>query len=678
MMGINIASSLANAGSVYKLNKASNVELLKLVNDLGPQMLEYAALGLVGIVPDVLLGIFPLYLVTDLETGKSGKNLRFRGINGHLLAFNKSIGDTLIIKFSLVGPLAPMYLQILEMYYYSGSEYTEKQNFNTIGSFPNLPGGALASAIPAITGPTSMTMRFGQVSDVATQGTFNQEMASGGSMELPNDTKFDMTQNAEVDLVGAESSQVTTHKNTIGQDVENDDWELITKRRTFNVITKNEIYPRMYIEHLLRTERHGMAQGEIEVDLLLRKYSEQPVKTRYLYKLAGKESVPGADNKKVVDKDKAGIDKLLKQGSGIEKKITKLSLLQALSKKLTASKVTEIADLQRQKFDLIDKVTAARSGSSNLVQEEPRTRYSAGEGFTKWQVVGVNPDDIIDVGAVSLWINGGWRTVGTAFNMIFSPSPFATDPLMGRILSAVGFGSANAGAAKRKVAGISSEPPILAHAVNEDDESIPTAPHQASSINHGSASSTSFTQVAAFNQDPSLASTTLNGKTGVTEYNTPLVKWKDFLDFMGEDNSVEDIIDVLAATPINKQNDMENTIYCGCRLFKITGAVPYNGELTFETPVKCSFRVDLQQSIAGEQLTIYMAGSSGTEFPVQPGLTYFMGTSAPPTLFMSLDDHMVHVNKPVKDEIYFYFKSIELSGEYYHVLGFFFYPLLGV
>jgi hypothetical protein len=678
----NIAGILSSAkGAItggYKLNKASSKEMVELRLGVALQSAEFMALATAGAEPDVLLGFFPIYLVTDLEAGKSSKTLRFRGIGGHLLAFNKGEGNTLIIKFSLVGPLAPLYLQLLDMTYYYGSEKNVGKEIKGAGggaptTIPGVGNTPVLSADTAMTSNATECIRFGNITDGGQQGTFNQAMTSGGDCTLPNDMKTTQVASSQVDMNQMEISDRKVTKNQWG-DVDEHDWEIVIRRRTFNVITKNEIFTRMYIETMLHAERKDMAQGEIEVDLLLRKYVEPPPKTRYIFEKAGTEDA--VSDKKAIDKNNADIEKMMKQGAKLDASMAKMNLRNDLSKKLTPTQVTATADLQKQKFELMDKITNARQ--ANAVAEQPRTKYTAGQGTTQWkQVTGILSEDIVDQGAVSMWFNLAWRGVGVATRFIFTPAPFAMDPMIGRLAAANDYIKANSRAGEDEKAGNSMALPIAAHVVTIDDDSVPIAPHQSPSINIGNASSTTYQQGVTFNADPTLVSVTLNGKTGVTEYNTPLVAWKDFLEFLGEDNTVDDIIDVLACTPAQKQDDMESAITYGCTLYKLSGAIPHDGKLAFSVPVKCSFRMEIQQNLGAEQFTPKMS-AAGSEFTIQPGLVYYLGTGATPTWAINEDDGLVHVNKAILDEIYFYCKSVILAGDNFVLTGFFFYPMFGV
>jgi len=666
-MVTNIAGILANAKGAmtggYSLNKASAKEMVEQRFGIASQTAEFMALAASGVEPDVLLGFFPIYLVTDLEAGKSSKSLRFRGIGGHLLAFNKGEGNTLIIKFSLVGPLAPLYLQLLDMTYYYGAEKAKTRPIDLAG----LVGGVAMPGTDVVTmSNNSQCLRFGQISDQGARGTFNNQMNTGGSQILPNDIETTKVADPSVDMNEMEISDRNIQEYDVGDAhssniaIDTNDWEIIASRRTFNVITKNEIYTRMYIETMLHAERKDMALGEIEVDLLLRKFVDPPPKTRYILQEAGIKEV--AVDKRAINDASNGLSKEEKkkfksEGSNV--------LKNSYMKK---------TPLERMSIDM--DIGSAQATLASM--EKPRTKYTAGAGTTKWkQITGIQSCDIVDQGAVSMMFNLGWRAVGIATRLIFMPAPFAMDPMIGRLAAASDYTKANSRAGEKEVAGSSTLLSIAAHVVEPDDDSVPIAPHQSPSINNGSASSTTYQQGVTFVTDPTLVSVTLNGKTGVTEYNTPIVAWKDFLDFLGEDNTVDDIIDVLACTPTLKQADMESTISNGCNLYKLSGAIPHDGSLAFSVPVGCSLRMEIQQNLGAEQFTPKM-NAAGSEFTVQPGLVYFLGTGAVPSWALDPDDGMVHVNKSVLDEIYFYCKNIVLAGDHFMLTGFFFYPMLGV
>jgi len=685
----NFAGSLKSAGGMFRLNPASRKEVMASMLPLVAQGTEWELLRAHELEPDVLLGMFPLYLVNDLESGKSSKTLRFRGINGHLLAFNKGEGNTLIIKFSLVGPLAPFYLQILDMAYYYGSEKIEKQGIKTVDPEFINSGFPVMGVDVAMTGDAAGSVMINQVADDGTRGLFNQEMRKNESYILPNDFKSESVQDRNVDLVEPiVQDRTTRYIKGKGGEVheEQNDYEMVAKRRTFTVMTKYEIFTRMYIETLLHSQRTSLGYDEMEVDLLLRKYTEPAPKTRYIVQVAGKEDEP--INKKAIDRNDAEIEKLKKQLSALAEKQERLKLLVSIGapaaagikgKKpsITRQQAIELSGIPEKKIALAAKIQTTIS--NNAEPRQARVKYTAGRGTTSWkQVVGTRPDDIVNQDAVSLVINAAWRGIGMTTGLVLNPTLFSCDPVIGRALQAQGFAIANAGGLAKKRAGAATGIDVGGN-VLVDQDNVPVAPHESMSVNKGSASSTTYQQGVTFNPDPALVQVTLNGKTGVTQYNMPLVDWMGFMEFLGEDSKdATEIGDILTATPSGKQADMESTIIFACNLFKLTGAIPFDGSLEFDTPVACSFSMDIQQNLGvGGQFTPKMETAAG-KFTVQPGLVYYLGTSATPTWALNEDDGLVHVNKPVLDEIYFYCKSITLAGNYFHLVGFFFYPMYGI
>lgn len=482
---------------------------------------------------------------------------------------------------------------------------------------------------------------------------------------LPNDLEVESVANSDVNLNDAEISEGSTTKFSDGSKPDEGDWELIAKRRTFTVITKTEILPRMYIETMLVSERKDLALGEIEVDLLLRRYVDPPVRTRYYWTEAATESVPAdKDLKKAVDADK--------------KKLT--NLLEKLKKKKTPKSAKGLANLAAKINTASGQLAIVEDFEKNTPELKDRTRYTAGEGVARLKrVTGVDPRSIIEHDKIAMWFNQAWRAVGMAKRLFTTQQSFSNDPIVGRIMEA-----SNDTFKKSRAVPITSgrtdvldvvSQSISANIVTGEDPSIPVAPHQSPSINNGDASSITYQQGITFNTRPELVAVTLNGFTGVTEYHVPLVDWRSFLHFIGEDETVDEIKDALV-TQENKQADLENTIIYGCNVFKVSGDIPHDGLLSFSSPIQFSFRMQLSGSVASEQ-NVPKMNVGVVEFTVQPGLVYYLGTSTPTSWYEDEDDGLMHVNKPVEEEMYFYCKNIQVSGIAFSIVGYFFYPLFG-
>jgi hypothetical protein len=636
-----IKDAFTGIGKTYNMNWISSMQAMRDAMAMLPAIAEFEALSANNLEPDVLLGYFPIYLVNTLESGKSNKDLRFRGIGTHLMGFQKGARNSLVIKFSLVGPLAPAYLQLLDTTYYYGSEYQARQDMLK----SELPGAGPAE-IPGsdvvLKSDGAYSVQTGLIADQGLSDTYARDFNTPNGAILPNDMKVEKVANSQVDLLDAEVSE---RKTTVFSNGTKDtgDWELIVKRRTFTVITRNEIFPRMYIETMLKSERKDLALGEIEVDLLLRRYTEPPVKTRYYWDEAATEVVPV--NKDAIKKRESWINRL-------KKKVPTPARKQKIAKTQQAMKI--------------------------------RTRYTAGAGRAKtMQVTGVDPKSVIEYDKIGLWFNLAWRAWGTMKRSFWSPLRYSSDPIVGRILEGTSAGFKQQRALPLNQGNTQGLDVVSGSLFSETKEGDVVAPHQCPSINNGNASSTTYQQGVTFNTDPTLVTVTLNGKTGVTEYHVPLVDWKSFLHYIGEevvnpetDEDYDEIKDVLMTTEA-KQADLENTIIYGCNAFKITGLVPHDGYLEFTSPIQCSFRVEMAMgSGTGQQITPKMKVGIA-EFTVQPGLVYYLGTSAPTSWYEDEDDGMMHVNKPVMEELYLYMKSVQLSGNDFTMVGFFFYPLYG-
>ena len=666
------AKSLIKGGSKKLWSFLKDFESENVV--LAQQMMSFEGLAMAGAEPDVLLGVFPLYLAQSVESGKSNKQLRFRAIGGHVMWMQKGDGNTLIIKFNLVGPFALLYLQIIYKLYYYGSEQLIAKDYKLAGTQASgvvdlgaqFPGGAdFGTRDGGTTLALGKAMRPGQggnivqgFGDVTTPG-------SGGAQFIGNDVKdtsmVPVQSNDTMPLYNAKTTKAKQLFDDQGNEIESEDFYMDTVRKTFNVVTRHEIYQNMYIETMLTREGKDLAQGEIEVDLLLRRYIEPPPMVKYTWTEASKTSMPG--DKRNITKAKNEYNEALKNAKKDKKYLTKQGKVNAaVQKKYNLS-------------GLKAKVTKAQ----NADEAQPRTTWRAGDGYgTKWQKAGYSKSMVKqqqDKDAVSARINGAWRAWGVARRIVMCTGwTMSNDPLIGRLI-----------VANKTVSGKWEEKQGSAVRAPLNELELDAtytgkeAPNTIPGINSGYASSLSFDHVRTFAIDPTDLASTYDGKTGVTRYHRPATSWRALFNYMGEDgDAASDIDDVLVVTPPSKKDDLERTLKLGCEVIKVSGCIPMQGRLSFSTPFVFSIEVVTSQNNASEALQTKMITVGGdVEITINQGLTVFIGSPEAPSWTLSPVDGLIHVNKKPLDEAYFYYKSLEFNGRGFMFTAFVIYPSAG-
>lgn len=148
-----------------------------------------------------------------------------------------------------------------------------------------------------------------------------------------------------------------------------------------------------------------------------------------------------------------------------------------------------------------------------------------------------------------------------------------------------------------------------------------------------------------------------------------------------EHNEIEEVF--VGRDMFKRVKHLENILYHGIEVTKLTGEIPSNGKLMFNTPTSMEFSTQLNSSGQCEPFKIYLK-IFNRKVRVNAGITYYFGVGN------DLEWDFVIVGKTVPfkkwslnirnkmEEMYLYIKSFDLVNDNITIVAFVLMPLMEV
>jgi len=656
-------AGLAGGGSTFTqvkrfLNTSGQDNIKKMWFNLGTQMAEFMGMEVAGnlagssIVPDVLIGWLPLYGVQDVDSAVSNKQLRFRSFGGHLLSFQAGEHESLIITLRLCGRYALIWLSILEYYYIEGEPRP---------SIRGIPQSEILNAGPLARPFTQPGGFFGQIF----RSPYNT--VTGGEIS----TIGDLNAIQDVDLVNdtyvEKKSQIPPLKQ---EKIQN--YEILWRHKTFNVITKHKVWTRMFIETMRTSKSVAHGKEEYEVQLLLRKYLDPP---RKLY---------------------MKVTEVMKGMEGIINKKTILDRLKSMAAR-------DVQGARQAYNDLSNAKTGSKKGQSLQIKQRIASKkwwnttqktylfvnpYQ--QGYTKMKIGGVRRG----LAWQEWFVNFLWRSGWVVSDTYKHPGLATNDPLASKIQLI--------GVTISKSMGNDRREYVSDNTFMEKGTKRRKYESGTSFTGTGEGSRTYITdasfpegagQSRAYAPDPSFVGDPSKLKVDVTigeqqDMETTISAYQ-FLESLGIEQTITvattpTIDDYLVTVPQKKQGDFENCCLLGATVREFNGSIVGSGQLVFNFPFDFHIEVTRRTDPFANPISIKMI-TGNYHMEISPGLVFFLGSSDKAVwdtaTITNDDDELVEVNyvkKPKSDEVYMYISEIVENGVTTIIKGFFIHPTYGI
>lgn len=434
----------SNPKDMFEKNFASQAAFF-MASDVATQFFS------LGLSPYCMLGPVPLYTVDYFEAAKSDKTLKFKSIGGQFFAFQEADSLGIRIDCKLVGPLRFLWLHALNVLYTRGLGRWKMQEANELETNDNFVGPIEGNQFATGDNPDLFAARTG----------FASFAVSSVTGAFVNNGTF----------VATDIRPTSVNVGTRGQTVAGDNEELrsttpweevpywarrrrVLSHKTFTVLTKEEIFVRMFIETLIWSRsinRDG--EDEITVNILLRRYVEPPDLIMFTLPEPKPQQMEGLEvsrytldnNGNFVRSDNPKLEAVINQVEKINPNTLDVGG-RTISRKAAARTRT------------VNFLNNLRNRQVVLDPNDPNTyqtlRESEGAAMTRWEEApdlqeseqrrtyfGTAPEDGNSGDFKLLNINFGWRLQWTVRNLTYSLYGYrrlANDPLVGRIMQIIG------------------------------------------------------------------------------------------------------------------------------------------------------------------------------------------------------------------------------------------------
>jgi len=653
------------------------------LKQLMPYMTEYIALKMASwgnngrnLMPGCMFGPLPLYAVTNMEAGKSDKQLRYRSIGGQFLAYQEGDNVSLRVDLTLSGDSRFVYLSMLDGLYVRGLATFKVREFRNMTATAEANAGPLLGTLSSSYNPATANctpVLVGAASMVQAAAPLRGTLPMTGAVTAANNPNPYLTDDITINRGQWRKQGGTTREIRGNVPESNDPWkevewwqrrERIITHKTFPVITEEEIFSRMYIESMFWRKTVGTnGRNDITVNLLLRRYVEPPEKMFLETREPVQEKIRGnncTESKLSKGRSPKGTEMLEKAPdeavTAAKGKLSTKRFLRLIStggkvapmnpSNLGASVAVPGGNNYRDRNGVL-KYTDTREqddkeayyvghvAASAVEIAEPRNLVKSEEDdyaiayYKPHGYVATIADNRIPGDYAMLAVNMLWRSMITGSNMVingFNGKAISTDPVIGRTLTIV-------------------------KAYQQANATMPSS--SGSVVATESLQPTSTTVGRNIYLENALATMGISIPSGKT--------FQDIMNIPGRQKTFEDVI------------------LSGCDMKKFTGSIPIKGTMSFTSPIQMTWYVYLNTSPYGNPVNVYVS-LQGYRMLVTPGSVYFLGTPDKPTW---KGEHrggyiVTYCNKSPRDEIYLYVKSLDMVNENVNVEGIIIMPSRGV
>ena len=599
---------------------------------LAVKMGEFAGIEALGAIvgysttPDVIIGYIPLFTVKDFQSAKSNKELRFRSIGGHLLAFQKADGNTCIITVRLAGPMGFFWLAALDQLYQYGLEYKsrEKNRIIDMVAYQGVSGSGAGKDFAAKATKEGCSLSFQGLDVTGNTST--------------SDVQFNETESHAFDEVDISTAPP-------------EEWEDVLKHRTFQIVTKAEILTKMFIESMLvmkNSDEHG--QDEYQVDLLLRHYAEPPRKTYYVFnKMGSSEETSGTS------------EDLEKLDSEIAEREENISV--------GAEQLKKIMHDETKTMDYRRNAVASFNDASKKVASLKETKKQLETVHVKWFVSKDMNDKVVGTSIKKsnnhdqwlFWINQAWKMGWTAQYQSrygnYGSVSLLVDPMIARGFSV-----------KRTV------DKVLGKTKTSTGTTTRLNPYNGTGVRTETvAENVQPEKVLQWVTEPVDVEGVIEG--GASLELQPLLDEKSIIPFITGGNETK-LEEVFVVVPRNKQLDLERTLLYMADIYQMDGEFDIDGGVSFSYPFDFIIEGKMHSgTITGNENFDFKLRKGNVTIPISKGLTYFLGTKEKP--YWKYVGGVYKVQKVTTDELYLYFHSVEKIGNKMQIVIYMIHPSVG-
>jgi len=654
----------------FSLNEVGGL-LGKIATWSALALADAAAGGRLQLTPDIMLHVFPLYAVQNIEVAKSDKLLNFRSIGGHFMAFQEGDNMSIRIDIRIDGPTRFLWLHALEQLYLRGTatfkrrpveDRTPKSETgrtllqgtvdNAIGSNGIIIPQVVQSAVTYTTGPSGAILQ--NIGGPVQLGSY------GGNPLYQLKTSQKVTGASDVTLTADKFRSGTYFKET-GKMVRN---ERILMHKTFDVICEEEIFREMFIQTLIwRKNVAENGKDGITVHLLLRRFIEPP--KRFLLETSeSKTTLIKRYNVRGINTADTSI-KFDDQGkpytSGGE---TGRAIKELLSEGVaTGFTEDEVADMLEKEEEAIKESIVKQSidvyGSTQVAHF----------------YTGTVPDDRASGEKMLSRINFYWRLGWTSYYMwqFGLGKLISSDPIASRL-----FGISNM--VNQSIFG-----PTNTTAISECkdvDTIVPPSylPDNSKPAGYLLTQEMKYTSSTTATRYSTESKYDFSSKVGeaskhLTDRGREMLVLLKFGISLEYDESLQD---VFVVSPQNRQEIFEQMLYKGITICSVYGDVMQDGSLKVSLPYSCEFKFEMFSSSYQSPFHV-MFVRGNRELDIEEGIVYFIGNNDSVPIWTSYNDgDFYSIDKPVLEETYMYVHSIKLTDDYAGIKVFFIHPRYGI
>lgn len=653
------SSALADGSKFAKFRYANKMlsglnakDLKKLIPQMGAFFSSSIASGVTGhnLQPSLMLGWLPIYIVEDLEVGKSDKRLRFRSIGGQFLAFQEGDNLGVRVRIRLTGTWRFVWLSMLEALYLRGiatirhrdlqpADIRTEQGgipFENYAQTHHNAIGPSSNYVPLMAGNKSLFMsQLGQNTRFKNMTINVQKTQWEQSITAPHTLQPSMFYR---DKRGNKPLESTTPMREIPN------WqkrERYIMHKTFNVITEEEVFINMYIESFIWSKTVGHnGKDDITVNLLLRRYVEPPERIYIDYReqkvIKDKKTVTRCKLKHLGGgKFQTADESSLKAAKELDEYVFTLNGRWNQPYTFKKTKWDRMSGPSKRPFTRRYEKRDKQALYENLVTATPKevreNLYKDTEdnwhleNGTRHRIVGTLPDDRRAGEWGMLMVNVLWRAGWTASTLVkgaFSAPRLMSDPLLSRIS-------------------------LISNEIKKTK---------------GNDITTVGTTVESLHKYPAIW----------TDEETKRTQTGYILEDFGFEG--DDLDDVFVIK--DRQEIFEKMLMYGFKYYKLSGTFRNDNILYFRSPAKIGVASNIHTAPHSTTLKLKVR-IEGYNIVVNEGVTYYIGDGGIPTWEMNRNGYHV-INKDVKSEMYLYVKEITYRGDDVNLVMYIIHPALGI